>query len=79
MPYRSLLLAAALGLTLAACSDIREVHLVGSYDDPYCAPDGSVVLGVLPNSAGRYEPIRSNVSNCPWHRQEPTTSLAEGD
>lgn len=79
MPYRSLLLAAALGLTLAACSDIHEVRLVGSYDDPYCAPDGSVVLGVLPNSVGRYEPIRSNVSNCPWHRQEPTTALAKGD
>ena len=79
MQYRNLLLAAALGLTVAACSDVREVRLVGSYDDPYCAPDGSVVLGVLPNSAGRYAPIRSNVSNCPWHKGTTVTTLAEGN
>ena len=66
MPFRSILLAAA-GLGLAACSAIQDARLVGSYDQPYCAPDGSVVLGVYPNSAGRYGPLRSNVSNCPWN------------
>jgi hypothetical protein len=78
MQFRSVLLAATLGLTVAACAEVREVRLVGSYDDPLCAPDGSVVLGVLPNSAGNYQPVMSNTANCPWH-QEPRAVLAEGN
>ena len=50
---------------LTACGDVR---FVGSLGNPYCAPDGSVVLGIYPNSQGKYDGIKSNRENCPWNR-----------
>ncbi len=53
-------------MVLAGCG---EANFVGNIGDPYCAPDGSVVYGIYPNSQGQYAPIRSNRENCPWHKK----------
>ncbi len=58
---------AASALLLGACSEVRDVRFVGSLTEPYCAPDGSVVLGVFPTARGSYEPIKSTPENCAWH------------
>lgn len=65
-----LLTLAASALFLGACSEVRDVRFVGSLTDPYCAPDGSVVLGIFPTSQGSYEPIRSTPENCAWHAEK---------
>ena len=50
---------------LTACGDVR---FVGSLGNPYCAPDGTVVFGVYPNSQGKYDGIKANREICPWNR-----------
>ena len=61
---------AASALLLGACSEVRDVRFVGTLTDPYCAPDGSIVLGVFPNSQGSYQPLKSTPQNCVWHAEK---------
>ena len=72
MNSKMILGVAASALLLSACSEIRDVQLVGSWADPYCAPDSSVVLGVFPNDKGNYRPIESSRENCSWHAKDET-------
>ena len=73
-----LLTLAASALFLGACSEVRDVRFVGSLTEPYCAPDGSVVLGVFPTARGSYEPIKSTPENCVWHaKREDAPSPVE--
>ena len=60
---------AASALLLGACSEVRDVRFVGSLNDPYCAPDGSVVFGIFPTTEGSYQPIKSTPENCTWHAE----------
>lgn len=57
-------------LVIAGCTDVpdRKGRWVGSIWDPYCAPDGSIVLLHIPNSQGSYEGIKSRRELCPWNR-----------
>ena len=55
-------------LVLGALSACGNVRFVGSLGNPYCAPDGTVVFGVYPNSQGKHDGIKANRENCPWNR-----------
>ncbi len=52
----------AVGLVLSGCAEGRRV---GTIFDPYCAPDGSVVMYQFPNSQGNFEEPRASRDNCP--------------
>ena len=52
----------AVGLVLSGCAEGRRV---GTILDPYCAPDGSVVMYQFPNSQGNFEGARASRDNCP--------------
>ena len=60
------LIALALGLT--ACSDGR-FEPGGSFLNPLCMPDGSVVYYEFPNKAGGYDEVKASTANCPWNRK----------
>lgn len=60
-----LFLAAA--FALAACGGGRA-EPNGSFLDPVCMPDGSVVYHQYPNSQGTYDATQASKANCPWNR-----------
>ena len=60
-------LAATL-LLLAACTEGR-FEPGGSFFDPLCMPDGSVVYYEFPNKDGKYDEVRANKQNCPWYKK----------
>ncbi len=53
----------AVGLVLSGCAEGRQV---GTILDPYCAPDGSVVMYQIPNSQGNYDGAQASRENCAW-------------
>ena len=58
-----MVLAAA--LALGGCAEGRYV---GSVLDPFCTPDGAVVMYQFPNSQGSYEGTTASRENCPWNQ-----------
>ena len=52
-------------LLLVGCGNAQYV---GSIGDPYCAPDGSVVYVVYPNTAGMRDTMKASRKNCPWYK-----------
>ncbi len=50
------------GVVLSGCSEGRRV---GSIMEPYCAPDGSVVMYQKPNTQGSYDSAQASPENCP--------------
>ena len=66
MRYMLFVLAA---LTLAACGTSRD-EPQGSFLDPVCMPDGSVVYRQYPNSSGQYDATQASKANCPWNKQK---------
>jgi len=54
-------------LTLAACGNSRD-EPNGSFLDPVCMPDGSVVYRQYPNSSGTFDATQASKANCPWNR-----------
>ncbi len=52
-------------LVLGGCAEGRWV---GSVFDPFCMPDGSVVLYQFPNSQGSYEGFTASRENCSWNQ-----------
>lgn len=40
----------------------------GSFLDPLCMPDGSVVYYEYANRAGQYDEVTANKANCPWNK-----------
>ncbi|MGE5503278.1 MAG: hypothetical protein ACM31L_02535 [Actinomycetota bacterium] len=59
---------AGLAMTLSACNDGR-FEPGGSFLDPLCMPDGSVVFYETPNSKGQYDEVRASKANCPWNKK----------
>ncbi len=49
------------GVVLGGCGEGRKV---GSILEPYCAPDGSVVMHQKPNADGSYEGAQASPENC---------------
>ena len=60
---------AALGLllVLSACGGRDEPG--GTFFDPVCMPDGSVVYNQQPYSGDQYGPPQGKKENCPWYKQ----------
>ena len=54
-------------LTLAACGTSRD-EPQGSFLDPVCMPDGSVVYRQYPNQSGQYDATQASKANCPWNK-----------
>ncbi len=46
----------------------RQMRQVSSVWDPYCTPDGAVVLFQIANSGGNFDGAESSRENCPWFR-----------
>lgn len=59
----------AAALALAACGGGRA-EPSGSFIDPVCMPDGSVVYHQYPNSQGTYDATQASRANCPWNRNK---------
>lgn len=57
----------AAALALAACGGGRS-EPSGSFLDPVCMPDGSVVYHQYPNQSGTYDATQASKANCPWNR-----------
>lgn len=62
------MLFVAAALALAACGGGRA-EPSGSFVDPVCMPDGSVVYHQYPNSQGTYDATQASKANCPWNRK----------
>lgn len=58
-------MAAAL-LGLAACGDRAEPG--GSFADPLCMPDGSVVWYEYKKKDGTFDETTAKKENCPWYK-----------
>jgi hypothetical protein len=56
----------ALMLGLTACADRPEPG--GSFTDPLCMPDGSVVFFEYKRKDGTYDETTAKKENCPWYR-----------
>ena len=50
------------GVVLGGCGEGRKV---GSFLEPFCAPDGSVVMYQKPNADGSYDGGKASRENCP--------------
>ena len=59
----------ALGL-LAGCNALPPDNsiTVGSFLDPMCARDGSVVRRIYPNAEGLYDTADVSRENCKWNK-----------
>jgi hypothetical protein len=55
-------------LMLSACGGRAEPN--GSFLDPVCMPDGSVVYHQYPNGSGQYDATQASRANCPWNRSQ---------
>ena len=60
---------AACILALGACTDGR-FEPGGSFLDPLCMPDGSVVFYEYPNKAGQFDEVKANKGNCVWNQKK---------
>ncbi len=65
----ALIFLGACTLPLVGTGESRgEPRRVGTMIDPFCAPDGSVVRLLYPNSQGSFEGTKSSRENCPWYK-----------
>jgi hypothetical protein len=64
MRYAILIAGAVL---LAACSDSTRPEQ-GSFFDPVCMPDGSVVYYQYANQSGAFDAAKGSKANCPWNK-----------
>ena len=63
---KKLLIATGAVLLLAGCVGRGEPE--GSFLDPVCMPDGSVVFRQLPNDKDEFGQPRAKKENCPWNQ-----------
>jgi len=71
MRYATLLAGA---LLLSACSSgggqMGRAEPGGSFLDPLCMPDGSVVFYEYANKEGQYDEVTASKANCAWNKQK---------
>jgi len=61
------LIVVALGsILLSACAG--DSRTAGSFLNPVCAPDGSVVYRQYANTEGDYEGVKASAANCSWNK-----------
>ena len=63
--FAALLLGSA--VALSACADRAEPG--GSFFDPLCMPDGSVVWSEYARPDGTYDTTTAKKENCPWFKR----------
>ena len=61
-------LVLGVGLGLSACAERPEPG--GSFLDPLCMPDGSVVFWEYSRKDGTYDTSTAKVENCPWYKKK---------
>lgn len=52
---------------LSACGGGSRT--VGSFLDPVCAPDGSVVYTQYANTEGTFDGVKASRENCTWNQE----------
>lgn len=60
--------AALTAIVLAGCAS-GESRQAGSFWNPPCAPDGSVVYTQFANTKGAYDGVKASLENCPWYKK----------
>jgi hypothetical protein len=70
MRYVSLCAGALLlaGCGMMATQQAGRMEPGGSFADPLCMPDGSVVYYEYANKNGQYDEVTASKANCPWSR-----------
>jgi len=63
---KKLLIAMGAVALLAGCAGRGEPE--GSFLDPVCMPDGSVVFRQLPNDKDEFGQPRASKANCSWNQ-----------
>ena len=61
-------MAALAAVVLAGCAS-GESRQAGSFLNPLCAPDGSVVHTQYANSKGNFDGVKASVEYCPWYKK----------
>lgn len=55
-------------IVLAGCAS-GESRPAGSFLNPVCAPDGSVVYTQYANKEGSFDGVKASLENCPWYKK----------
>ena len=65
---RSFVVAALAAVLVAGCAGGEDARSAGTFLDPWCAPDGSVVYTQYANSKGEFDGVKASRENCPWYK-----------
>lgn len=61
--------AALAAVLVAGCASSGETRNAGTFLNPWCAPDGSVVYTQYSNSKGTFDGVKAAPENCPWYKK----------
>ncbi|WP_316979715.1 hypothetical protein [Shumkonia mesophila] len=61
--------AALAAVLVAGCASSGETRKAGTFLNPWCAPDGSVVYTQYANSKGEFDGAKASAENCPWYKK----------
>ncbi len=61
--------AALAAVVLAGCASSGETRQAGTFLNPWCAPDGSVVYTQYSNSKGEFDGLKASPENCPGYKK----------
>jgi len=64
------IVVAALAAVLVAGCASGESREAGTFLDPLCAPDGSVVYTQYANTKGSFDGVKASHDNCPWYQKK---------
>jgi hypothetical protein len=62
------LIVMALGSVLLSACAGGDSRSAGSFFNPVCAPDGSIVYRQYANAEGDYEGVKASAANCSWNK-----------
>jgi len=65
----SFVVVALAAVLLAGCASSGESRSAGTFLDPWCAPDGSVVYTQYANSKGEFDGVKASPEYCPWYKK----------
>jgi len=61
--------AALAAFLVAGCASSGETRKAGTFLNPWCAADGSVVYTQYANSKGEFDGAKASPENCPWYKK----------
>jgi hypothetical protein len=65
----SFAVAALAAVLVAGCAGGEDARKAGTFLNPWCAPDGSVVYTQYSNSKGAFDGVKASPENCPWYKK----------